>query len=237
MNKLTQPLMRAGLLTGVLLSFLLMLASPGRAEEESSVQEARLTFDNLVPVDDPGVALAYIDPDADFSVFKRIAVLEPTVSFRRNWRRDQNRSRTRNISTRDMERIKRDVATLFERVFTERLEAAGYQVVDVAGEDVLVLRPAIIDLDVTAPDTRAGGRSTTFTSSTGAATLYIQLFDSVTGEILGRAADRRSARRPGGSISWSNSVTNMADARRLMGQWADQLIAFLDSHYVKPDKK
>ena len=115
MNKLTQPLMRAGLLTGVLLSLLPMLASPGWAEEESSVQEARLTFDNLVPVDDPGVALAYIDPDADFSVFRRIAVLEPAVSFRRNWRRDQNRSRTRNISTRDMDRIKRDVATFHGR--------------------------------------------------------------------------------------------------------------------------
>jgi hypothetical protein len=44
-------------------------------------------------------------------------------------------------------------------------------------------------------------------------------------------------RSPGGTISWSNSVSNRADASRMIGRWADQLIAFLDSHYVKPEKK
>jgi len=203
------------------------------SEEES---EAKRTFDNLVAVEESSAAMAYIDPDADFSVFKRVAILEPFVAFRSNWQRDQNRSRSRNIRARDMERIKADVATLFERVFTERLEDAGYEVVDGANEDVLLLRPAIIDLDITAPDTRSAGRSRTFTASTGAATLYIQLFDSLSGDIIGRAADRRSA-RGSGHLTWSNSVTNSADARRMIGRWADQLIVFLDSHYVKAEKK
>lgn len=237
MPNVINPLNKAGLVAGVLFAILSLLAPPGWAEEQSSGKETGLTFDNLVPVEDPKVAMAYIDPDADFSVFKRVAVLEPYVSFRSNWQRDANRSRSRNVSSRDMERIKQDVARVFERVFTDRLEEAGYKVVDVAGDDVLILRPAIIDLDVTAPDTRTAGRSRTFSSSTGAATLYIQLFDSVTGEILGRAADRSAVRSPGGTISWSNSVTNMADARRMMGRWADQLIAFLDSHYVKAEKE
>ena len=209
---------------------LVAAGAPVQAEEESA-DEQDLTFDNLVKVEDPAVAMAYIDPDADFSVFKRVAVLEPHVAFRSNWQRDQNRSRSRNISTRDMERIKADVATQFERVFTERLEAAGYPVVDVAGDDVMVIRPAIIDLDITAPDTRNAGRTRTFTSSTGAATLYMQLFDSVTGEIIGRAADRQAVRSGGGTVSWSNSVTNTADARRMFGRWADRLIEFLDKHY------
>ena len=215
---------------------LLLCVSPSiLAEEEEviveSVEAVDITFDNLVPVKDPAVSMAFIDPEADFSVFKRVAILEPFVAFRSNWQRDQNRSRSRNIRARDMERIKADVATLFERVFTERLEAAGYEVVDGAGEDVLLLRPAIIDLDVTAPDTRTAGRSRTFTASTGAATLYIQLFDSVSGDIIGRAADRQSVRRAGGTVSWSNSVTNTADARRMMGRWADELVGFLDAHY------
>ena len=175
--------------------------------------------------------VAFIDPDADFTVFKRVAILEPFVAFRSNWQRDQNRSRSRNVRARDMERIKEDVATQFERVFAERLEAAGYDVVEVADDDVLVLRPAIIDLDITAPDTRAAGRSRTFTASPGAATLYIQLFDSVSGDIIGRAADRQAVRRAGGTFNWSNSVTNTADARRMMAGWADNLVGFLDAHY------
>jgi len=215
---------------GLLLSAVLLSVVPGVSAEEAAATQD-LTFDNLVPVKDPKMAMAFIDPDADFSVFKRVAILEPTVSFRSNWQRDQNRSRSRNISARDMDRIRVDVATLFERVFTERLEAAGYEVVDVAGDDVLVLRPAIIDLDVTAPDTRSAGRSRTVTASTGAATLYIQLFDSLSGDIIGRAADRQVARTAGGMMTWSNSVTNTADARRMVGRWADRLVEFLQSHY------
>jgi len=194
---------------------------------------ADVSFDGLERIEGANVAMAYIDPDADFSVFKRVVILEPAVAFRSNWQRDQNRSRRRNIRTADMERIQRDVAALFTAVFTERLEAGGFEVVDVAGDDVLALRPAIIDLDVSAPDIGTSGRSRTYTASTGAATLYIQLFDSVSGDILGRAADRQVARRAGGRVTWSNRVTNTAEARRLFIRWGDQLVNFLNRHYLK----
>ena len=46
-------------------------------------------FDNLVPVKDAQAGMAYIDPSADFSVFKRVMILEPFVAFRSNWQRDQ----------------------------------------------------------------------------------------------------------------------------------------------------
>lgn len=215
------------LLTILLSSLLAMGASLAIAADD---KDAPFSIDNLVAVENPAVQVAYIDPDADFSVFKRVAILEPLVAFRANWQRDQNRSRTRNVSTRDMERIKSDVATLMERVFTERLEAAGYEVTNAAAEDVLILRPAVIDLDITAPDTRTAGRTRTFTASTGAATLFMELFDGYSGDIIGRAADRRSVRNSG-FVTWSNSVTNSADARRMFGRWADKLIKFLDKHY------
>ena len=157
----------------LLLSSLLVAVAPATLAEDKAKDKAdtaqERTFDNLVAVEGAAVNMAFIDPDADFSVFKRVAILEPLVAFRSNWQRDQNRSRSRNVSARDMERIKDDVATQFERVFAERLEAAGYEVVEVGGDDVLVLRPAIIDLDITAPDTRSAGRSRNFTASAGAA--------------------------------------------------------------------
>lgn len=217
---------------------LLLLVSPWVAadHDESAEFSEDHSWDNLVKVEDSKMARAYIDPHADFSVFKRVAILDPFVSFRSNWQRDQNRSRSRNISTSDMERIKADVAALFKQVFTERLEADdGYEVVDVAGEDVLLVRPAIIDLDITAPDTREAGRTRTFTASAGAATLFMEIFDSLSGDILGRAADRQVVRQAGGRVTWSNSVTNQAEARRMFGRWADRLRDFLDSHYTPND--
>jgi hypothetical protein len=199
------------------------------AEEE----DGTFDWDGLVAIEESRVHAAFINPEADFSVFERVAILDPHVAFRSNWQRDQNRSRTRNIRATDVERIKGDVAALFKDVFTEQLEAAGYEVVNYADEDVLVLRPAIIDLDVVAPDARSTGRQRTYTTTTGAATLMLELFDSLSGDLIGRAADRRTAGNVGGFATNANRVTNRSNARREFRVWADKLVEFLDSHYVK----
>ncbi len=198
-------------------------------------EDAERSFDGLVAIENSRVYNAYIDPDADFSVFQRVAILDPLIAFRSNWKREQNRSRARNIRPGDVERIKQDVAELFKDTFIERLEAAGYEAVNYAGEDVLILRAAIIDLDIAAPETARGGRSRIYTTSTDAATLVVELFDSLSGDLIGRAADRRSARNSGGFAMQSNRVTNRAGARREFRVWADKLIEFLESHYVQAE--
>jgi hypothetical protein len=195
--------------------------------------DAGLSWEGLVALEESESAVAYIDPDADFSVFRRVAILDPQVAFRSNWLRDQNRSRTRNVRASDVERIKNDVGELLVGVFTEQLEAAGYEIVNYADEDVLILRPAIIDLDITAPDVRSAGRSRTYAAEAGAATLFIELFDSLSGDLLGRAVDRRATRRSSGWMMQSNRVSNRSAARREFRVWADRLVAFLDEHYVE----
>ena len=94
-------------------------ASPVVFADDATVE----LFDNLAPVKDAQIGMAYIDPNADFSVFKRVMILEPFVAFRSNWQRDQNRGSRRNrVSMRDMERIKSDTANLFRDVFIEQLQ-------------------------------------------------------------------------------------------------------------------
>ena len=138
----------------LVLAPILLLPALLIAQEE----DAQTTWDGLVAIEDSNVYSAFIDPEADFSVFRRVSVLQPYVAFRSNWQRDQNRSRSRNVRASDVERIKEDVASLLMDVFVEQLEAAGYDVVNYADEDVLIVRPAIIDLDITAPDVRRAGR-------------------------------------------------------------------------------
>jgi len=223
MSKLNQKL---SLCLAVVLAGLITL--PAAQAEDGSPQ-----FENLVPVDDAQVAVAYIDPNADFSVFKRAMILDTFVAFRSGWERDQRRgTRGTRISSRDMDRIKARVSELFNSVLIEVLEADdGFEIVTEPDYDVLLVRAAIIDLDVTAPDTSTAGRSRTYTADSGAATLYIELFDSVSGQIIGRALDRQSARNPGSMMRWSNRASNTADARRVFRSWANSLRGFLDSHY------
>ncbi|MBT8147257.1 MAG: DUF3313 domain-containing protein [Gammaproteobacteria bacterium] len=196
-------------------------------------EDANAQFENLVAVGDPEVAVAYIDPNADFSVFKRIMMLDTFVAFRSGWDRDQRRgTRGTRITASDMDRIKTRVSELFNSVMIESLEANdGFEVVNEADYDVLLIRAAILDLDVTAPDTMSASRSRTYTAGSGAATLYIELYDSVSGQILGRAADRQTARNPGSQLRWSSRASNTADARRIFRGWADRLRGFLESHY------
>lgn len=211
----------------------LLIAPLSLPAQEEADQET--SWDGLVQIESSSVAGAFINPEADFSVFRRVAILEPQVAFRSNWQRDQNRGRSQNVRASDVERIKADVAALFVDVFTERLEAAGYAVVNYADDDVLVLRPGIIDLDIAAPDLNRVGRSRTYAANTGAATVFVEMFDSLTGDLLGRAVDRRSARRGGGFAVHANRVNNRAAARREFRVWADTLVEFLDQHYVKAE--
>ena len=210
----------------VALSCLLLVTNAG-ADAHGEVGD----IDGLVPVENASVAMAYVDPNADFSVFRRVAILDPFVAFRSNWQRDQRRANNR-ITSSDMERIQADVARLFREVFTEVLEEDdGFEVVDVANHDVLLLRPAIIDLDISAPDTMSAGRSRTFSATTGGATLYIELFDSLSGKKIGKAADRQEIRSTAGRVSLSNRVTNTAEARRMFRRWAQILRDKLDAAY------
>jgi len=179
-------------------------------------EPAETTYDGLVLVKDSKVDMAYALPGADLSAYTKIMILEPHIAFKKNWQQEQNRKRmSGRVSDKDMERIIRRGKDLFGYVFVDVLEENGYTVVTDVGEDVLLVRPAIIDLDVAAPDIQTANRSTTYSASAGEATLFVELYDSVTLQILARASDKKTGRR--NSINWTmsrSSVTNTADATR-----------------------
>ncbi|MBT8441749.1 MAG: DUF3313 domain-containing protein [Gammaproteobacteria bacterium] len=193
-----------------------------------------LTHDGLELVDGTKLDAVYRLPGADFSVYQRVAILECAVAFRKNWQRDQNRDRRggSRITQDDMDRIKSTLSEEFLKIFSEELEKGGYAVVDAGGEDVLVLRPAIINLDVAAPDILEPGRTRTFSATAGQMTLYMEVFDSVSGAILGRAVDAQGSRTPG-RVQISNRVTNKAEADRILRRWAKTLVGKLDAVHGK----
>ena len=180
-------------------------------------------------IKDSKMTTIYADPGADLSGYNRIWLQDATVAFKKNWQRDQNRSSASRfkVKTKDMERIQEDVATLFREVFSKELLDGGYELVDEAGDDVLSVVPAIVDLDVIAPDLQGAGRTHTFSESAGEMTLNLELFDSLTNDKIVKATDRkRDFQR--GYVEWRTSVSNRAVARRFMTSWAKALRNVLD---------
>ncbi len=72
------------------------------------------------------------------------------------------------------------------------------------------------------PDTNSPGMTRTFAASAGQMTLYMELFDGKTGDIIARVIDTQAA-GDGGFVQWRNRITNKADARRIMQRWAKLL--------------
>ena len=178
-------------------------------------------------VKDSDLATVYADPGADLSIYNRIWLQDATVAFKKNWQRDQNRSNRLKVRTEDMERIQEDVATLFREVFTEELLDGGYELVEEIGDDVLLVKPAIVDLDVTAPDIQRAGRTNSYSESAGEMTLNLELFDSLTGDKIAKATDRKRDYQRG-YVEWRTRVSNRSDARRMMTSWAKALRSALD---------
>jgi len=181
----------------------------------------------------PGTRLnaIFVKPDAEIVAYRNVLLDPVQVSFARNW--DPNRggrSAASRLNADDVVAIKDGLAEMFRETFRAELARGGYLLVDEPGPDTLRVAAAIIDLYVTAPDTRSPGRTRTYTANSGRMTLVAELRDSVTGEILARAVDRRSG-RSGGTWNVTNSVTNSADARRAIRIWATALREALDEMY------
>lgn len=178
----------------------------------------------------------YVRPGVDFSGYKRFAILECPVAFSKDWERERKSGAMR-VSQKEMDQMKAGLSAEFLKIFTDELQnKGGYTIVTEGAEDVLILRPAIIDLEVTATDSMSAGRSYTLSESAGGMTLYLEIYDSVTGQILARAIDRQEDRGMG-RIQWQNSVTNKAEADKILRRWAAALRARLDEVHGKAPAK
>jgi hypothetical protein len=169
---------------------------------------------------------AYMKSGVDFSEYNKVHILPSQVAFKKNWKRDYNRDQSTvgtRVSDKDVLRIKNSVAVLLDEIFKEEFSRNGDSpLVEELSEGTLVIKPAIINLDVNAPDVRSASRMVTYTQEAGEATLFLELYDGVSGEILARVMDAEVA-GDRGYHQWANRVTNKADAKRMIRKWAKAL--------------
>ncbi len=180
--------------------------------------------------------IAYKKEGVNFGEYTKVQILPSQVAFKKNWQRDYNRDQA-TLSTRikdeDVLKIKLGVAKLFDEVFKEEFSRTGDNpLVDKAGTGTLIIKPAIINLDVNAPDVQSAGRSKTYVSEAGQATLYLELFDGVSGEILARIVDTEVV-GDRSYAKWATRISNTADAKRTFRKWAQTLRTKYDQTQAK----
>jgi hypothetical protein len=175
----------------------------------------------------------YLKPGATFGQYKRLAILDCFVDFAKDWQRDYNMNEPdleMQVSKADMDRIQKELAAEFKRVFTQELQTkGGYEIVDIAAPDVLILRPALLNLIVTAPEIdTAPTMGFAVVQSAGQMTLYLELWDSTTNTLLARVIDTEAD--PGtGFAQAGGTVRNKEAADAILASWADRLRSALQA--------
>ena len=175
----------------------------------------------------------YIKPEAQLDIYNEFAIVPCEVAFRKNWQRDYNsshRSSGQQIKERDIDRIKRELGEECTTFFTDALsEEPSYNLVTEwqQGQDVLLVRPNIVNLNITSPDVSSPSMTRSYSASAGSMTLYLELIDAETSEVLVRAYDSKAD--PDSFVNYANKITNRQAADRMLKNWATRLREAMDA--------
>ena len=191
---------------------------------------AEMSFDGLVRIENARFIGAWIDPDIDLTQYTKIIPGGAEFEFRAvkntgNLQRSRSNQTEFWISDANRERLIETVSAVFE----EELQASQhFTIADESGPDALIIIGGLHDIVSQTPPQMVG-RGDIFLSSLGEATLIIELRDSLSGETIYRAIERRAVQNVGGQMIRSNQATNWAEVRRWARRWAVSLREGLDS--------
>jgi hypothetical protein len=215
----------------VTLSLLATLLTLGCASTSETVPTT--TPDGLDLVRSDKHSAVYAKPEAQLEIYDEFAIVPCEVAFRKNWQRDYNsshRSSGQQIKERDIDRIKRELGEECTTFFTDALsEEPSYNLVTEwqQGQDVLLVRPNIVNLNITSPDVSSPSMTRSYSASAGSMTLYLELIDAETSEVLVRAYDSKAD--PDSFVNYANKITNRQAADRMLKNWATRLREAMDA--------
>jgi hypothetical protein len=192
--------------------------------------DAEVTFDGLHVVDNSAFKAAWADPDIDFSRYNKFIAGGAFFEFRAV---KKTASTMRHTSSQDEfwidDKSKAKLEEEVGKVFSEELaKSERFTETDTPGPDVLIIRGGLHDIVSRVPPEMVG-RGDIYLRSVGEATLVLEIVDSLSGEVIARAIERRAAEQPGGQMVRSNTVTTWSEVRRLARTWATRLRKGLDS--------
>jgi hypothetical protein len=181
-----------------------------------------VTWDGLVQVPSKKLDLVYLQAGADFRAYTKVMIDPTEVAFEKNWARNYNRSTSSpssRVSDSEVQKIVAEAVGAASDIFAEAWTKGGYAVVNAPGPDVLQVKTGVLNIAVNAPDRMTAGRTRTYAPEGGRATFFVEVRDSTSGALLGRAVDQRIVGDD--FYGWRTSGSNRADFRRQVQRWAE----------------
>ncbi len=216
----------------ILLAFA-ALAIVGCSSAPPTIQtgpDAEVSYDGLHAIDNSIFRQAWADPDIDFSRYHRIMPGGAFFEYRAVKKTSANSARRSSTSEFYIDDDAREkLKAITEEIFAEELaKSTRFTVADARDHDVLVIRGGLHDIVSNVPPDIIG-RGDVYLSSVGEITLILEAVDSMSGEVIFRAVERRALDRGGSTGMVSSSVTTLSEVRRVLRRWATTLREGLDS--------
>ena len=216
----------------IVLTFVAMTMA-GCSSAPPTIQQgpnAEVSYDGLHAIDNSIFKAAWADPDIDFSRYDKIMAGGAFFEYRAVKKTSGTyRARASDTEFYIDEKAREKLKELTSEIFNEELAKSSlFSVTDASGPDVLIIRGCLNDIGSQVPPDIIG-RGDIYLSSVGEITLILEVVDSMSGEVIFRAVERRAAERGGGMAMRSNSVNTRSEVRRLIRRWATTLRDGLDS--------
>lgn len=180
----------------------------------------------LQRVQSPAFDVAYVLPGASLAGYQRVAIEPVQVQFRAGWNPRRSGSHLP-LSSADREQLQARVAQWAQGAFAQELVRGGLQAVQQAGAGVLVVRPRLVDVWLNDPATVGASPTRVYTSSSGEATLVLELADGATGQVLARLGDHEELRPTSRLLRISDTTRLSSDIESVAGDWGRQVRALV----------
>lgn len=190
----------------------------------------KTTADGLELVTPTEVDAFYWLDGARAGDYQKVKLLDCYIAFEENWKRDYNRKALQSsdrVDDRDMEQMKSRLAATFRQNVERHLNQAGYDIVEGTGADVLLVRPAILNLDIESPDLDNTSQTLSLSSTAGSMTLLMELYDSATSTKIGMVMDAASSRDVS-TAPVDARTRNQIESNAMINMWSTFLVQILD---------
>jgi hypothetical protein len=176
-----------------------------------------ITPDGLMRVPSRASGGVYRAPDATFIQYRRIILEPPSISFTKSWAEQHP-----DVSPAELARMRAESVQMFRDEFAREFVKRGpYQFAEDPAPDVLLVIPAIEELDIAAPEVVTAASTSTYTTGPVSMKITGDLRDAVTGKVVGRVITYAPKERYAfNELRIANRATNAYEQRDVFAKWS-----------------
>jgi hypothetical protein len=216
-------------LVGLAIVFLSMVGCASQPASLDMSPDADVTFDGLREVKHSAADKAWAKPGVQLSGYSKIMIQGAGIEYRPGGETSRSsRAASRSSEFALTEKQKARFREVVGEVFLDELaKSERFTLVNEPGQEVLIVRGALLDVVSFVPPDRIG-RSDIYLSQVGAVTLVLEIRDSMTDAIFVRAVDR-DAIGDNSMAQKSSRSMNTAEVKQTVRRWGALLRTRLDS--------